>query len=392
MTSLNPRMQTEPDRPSPSTFRILHTEWSKGWGGQEQRILLECRKMRERGHEVLIACQPGSGILEKALDQNLPVERVVIRGGFDPRAILTLRGIIRRERIQVVHTHSGKDSWAAGFAAKLAGADLLVRSRHLAVPISNHPLNFVHRMADGIITTGGAIRGTMIRDNGIDPSRIVSIATGVSLARFDPARADGARIRAEFGMPPGALLVTMVAVFRRMKRHDLLLQAAVRLRDRFPGIRFLLVGDGPGRQGIEQTILASGLSADCLLAGHRDDIPDILAASDIVVLTSESEGVPQSLSQAMAMRRPVVASPVGGIPELVVDGRTGLIAETGNADAFVHAIARLASDPALRSTLGEAAREHVLADYTDEVMARKTEEFYRHLLALKSGAPPASRP
>lgn len=380
---MSPDNESRPSTVPRPPLRILHTEWSMGWGGQEHRILLECRKMEERGHRTLIACQPGSGILERARARGLRTEEVVIRGGFDPRAIAALWRIIRRERIQVVNTHSGKDSWAAGFAAKLARADLLVRSRHIALPISNNPLNFVYRMTDGIITTGEAVRDMMIHRNGMDPGKILSIPTGVSLARFDPSLADGSRIRAEFGIPAGVPVVSMVAVFRAMKRHDVLLQAAVGLVREHPGIRFLLVGEGPGRAGIEQAIRSSGLAGACLLTGHREDVPDLLAASDIVVLTSDLEGVPQSLSQAMAMARPVVAAAVGGIPELVIDGRTGLIAEAGNADSFARQMSRLAGDPALRATLGAAAREHVLQGYTDDIMARRTEEFYGRLLERK---------
>lgn len=381
---MSPDNESRPSMVPRPPLRILHTEWSMGWGGQEHRILLECRKMEERGHRTLIACQPGSGILERARARGLRTEEVVIRGGFDPRAIAALWRIIRRERIQVVNTHSGKDSWAAGFAAKLARADLLVRSRHLSVAISNNPLNFVYAMADGIITTGEAIRETMIRTNSMDPAKIVSIATGVSLGRFNPALADGSRIRNEFGIPADVLLVTMVAVLRSMKRHDLFIRAATKVRRQFPGIRFLLVGEGPGRAGIQQLIQSSGLAPSCILAGYRDDVPDIMAASDIVALTSDRfEGVPQSLSQAMAMARPVVAAAVGGIPELVIDGRTGLIAEAGNADSFARQMSRLVGDPALRATLGAAAREHVLEGYTDDIMARRTEEFYWRLLERK---------
>jgi glycosyltransferase involved in cell wall biosynthesis len=169
-----------------------------------------------------------------------------------------------------------------------------------------------------------------------------------------------------------------------MKRHDLFLRAAVELKQRFRGIRFLLVGEGPGRATIEQLIRDFGLTSDCILAGYRDDIPDILAASDIVALTSDRfEGVPQSLSQAMAMARPIVAAPVGSIEELVLHERTGLIAEAGNAESFARQIARLVADPALRATLGKAAREHILASYTDDIMARRTEEFYWRLLERK---------
>ena len=381
---MNPVNEPRSEGAPQSLFRILHTEWSMGWGGQEQRILLECRKMEERGHRMLIACQPGSGILGRARACGLRTEEVVIRGSFDPRAIAALWRIIRRERIQVVNTHSGKDSWAAGFAAKLARADLLVRSRHLSVPISNNPLNFVYSMADGFITTGEAIRETMIGNNGIDPAKIISIPTGVSLGRFNPDFTKALRLRSEFGISADAILLTMVAVLRSMKRHDLFLRAAVELKQQFQGIRFLLVGEGPCRATIEKLIRDFGLTSDCILAGYRDDSPDILAASDIVALTSDRfEGVPQSLSQAMAMARPIVAAPVGSIEELVLHERTGLIAQAGNAESFARQIARLVADPALRGTLGKAAREHILASYTDDSMARRTEEFYWRLLERK---------
>ena len=364
-------------------FNILHTEWSNGWGGQEQRIILECRKMRQLGHKVVIACQPGSGILQKAREFDIPVEEVVMRGSADPVAVWNLYQVIGKHRINVVNTHSGKDSWPAGFAAKLARIDLLVRTRHLSVPISNSPFNIVYRMTDGIVTTGEAIRNTMIADNGIAPEKILSIATGVSLERFD-ARAGKPELKAELGIPEGATVVTMVAVLRSMKRHDLLVAAAAQLRSRFPDTRFLIVGDGPGRETIQGQVRDAGLADRVIMTGHRNDVPELLAISDLAVLTSDrNEGVPQSLSQAMAMERPVVAAPVGSTAELVIDGKTGLMAEIGNAASFAAAIGRLLEDEALRRELGRQARAHILSDYTDDKMVEKTVAFYEKLLAAK---------
>jgi glycosyltransferase involved in cell wall biosynthesis len=365
-------------------YTVLHTEWSSGWGGQEQRIILESRKMIELGHRVIIACQPGSGIMAKALETGIPVEEVRIRGSFDLRAVLDLYRLIRRERITVVNTHSGKDSWVGGFAAKLAGAPLLIRTRHLSVPVSTNPLNIVYRLPDGIITTGIAIKDTMIATNRIPPGKIISIATGVSLDRFDREQVDGSRLKQQLGLPDDCLVVTMVAVLRSMKRHDLLVKAAGLLRERFPTVRYLLVGEGPGRAGIEKLIEEEGLADRIILTGYRGDIPEILSLSDLVVLTSDRfEGVPQSLSQAMAMARPVVASPVGGIGELVLDGVTGLHAETGSAESYADAIGTLLADAGLRKKLGEAAHEHVIKNYTDTVMINSTVSFYEKLLEIK---------
>lgn len=366
------------------SFSILHTEWSKGWGGQGQRIILECRNLIALGHRVIIACQPGSIILKKARENGIPVEEVRIRGKFDLVAICDLCRLIRKHRIMVVNTHSSKDTWVGSLAAKLAGVPLLVRTRHISKSISNNPFNFIHRLADGFSTTGELIRDDMIRDNRISPDRILSIPSGVSLERFDPSTADGARVRREFGISGQCQVVTMVAVYRGMKRHDLLVNAATVLQQSFPEVKFLLVGKGTDSDALKKLVSEAGLQGTVICIGHRDDIPDIMSASDVVVLTSDrDEGVPQALSQAMAMQRPVVAAPIGSIPELVLDGRTGLLARTGDAQSFAEMIGRLLVDEQLRARLGKAARLHVLENYTDDIMARKTIAFYKRLLARK---------
>jgi len=367
-----------------TSLNILHTEWSNGWGGQEQRIILECRKMRERGHQVVIACQPGSGILAKAKEWGIAVEEVVMRGSIDPLAVRDLYRVIKRHRIDVVSSHSGKDSWSAAFAAKLARVKLLVRTRHLSLPISQNPFNFVYGMVDGIVTTGEALRDTIIADNGFSPEKIVSIPTGVSLERFSNDCSAASRLKSSLGIPEGAPVVCMVAVLRGMKRHDLLIAAAAELRGDYPEARYLVVGDGPGREGVEELVRETGMEDRFILTGYRNDIPEILACSDLFVLTSDRfEGVPQSITQAMAMGRPVVAAPVGSIPELVLDGVTGLLAETGDAASFARAMRRLLGDGALRAAMGQAGRAHVLAGYTDDIMAQKTLDFYQLLLARK---------
>lgn len=364
------------------TYRILHTEWSSGWGGQEQRIIMECTKLISRGHTVIIACQPDSSLFKKATERRILVEPVVIRGSFDLRAVWDICRIIRKHGINVVNTHSGKDSWVGGFAAKLAGVDLLIRTRHIAIPLSNSPLNFIHRMADGIVTTGEHIREAMIARNRIMPERIVSIPTGIALDRFTP-EVDGGRVRGELGIDPNARVVTMVAIVRRLKRHDVLISAARLLKERFPDARYLVVGDGPGFDKIKGLATDGGVADRFIFTGHREDVPEILAASDLFVLTSEKEGVPQSVAQAMAMEKAVVASPIGGIPELVRDGETGLMAKPSDPASFAAALSTLLEDEPLRRRLGKAARNHVLKSFTDETMVTRTLDFYDCLLKRK---------
>jgi hypothetical protein len=147
-------------------MRILHTEWSDGWGGQERRVVSEIAGMRSRGHEVWLANRPAARIAAEAERRGIPALRLPFRSAFDPATVYRLRDFIRRERIDVVNTHSGKDSWAGGMAARLAGVKL-VRTRHLDLPLRRSPAEERFRY---LYTTE---RGTAVR--GTDPRRIPRI-------------------------------------------------------------------------------------------------------------------------------------------------------------------------------------------------------------------------
>jgi glycosyltransferase involved in cell wall biosynthesis len=363
-------------------WSIVHTEWSDGFGGQEHRILLECGEMMRRGHEALIVCRPEAVLSSKARQAGIPVAAVPIRSSADMAAVAAMIGIFRKQRATVVNTHSGKDSWVGSIAAKIARVPLLIRTRHISVPIRRSAFNMIYRWPDGYITTGEMIREHLI-GKGIPTDRVVSIPTGVDLGRFS-AGVDGKRIREEFGIAPETFLVSMIGVLRSWKRHDLLLEALRLLKGRSVPVRALVVGEGPRREVIAEEIREKGISDVALLTGYREDIPEILAASDAVVLASDRfEGVPQVILQAMAMTRPVVASPVGGIPEVVRPEETGLLCPAGDGPAYGDALSRLAGDPDLRERLGRAGRELVLAGYTATAMGDRTESFYSRLTGKK---------
>jgi glycosyltransferase involved in cell wall biosynthesis len=236
-------------------------------------------------------------------------------------------------------------------------------------------------MADGIVTTGETIRNDLITRNKLPAERIISIATGVSIKRFDPQAVDTSALRRDLELPDDSQVVTMVAVLRMMKRPDLFVEAAKMLRDRFPKAYYLIVGEGPGREWISGLVRDSGMAERIIMTGYRQDVEAVFALADVAVLTSDrNEGVPQSLSQAMAMGKPVVAAPVGSTAELVRHEETGLMVACGDASSFAGAIARLLESPDLRRRLGEAARRHVLDNYTDDIMIDRTIAFYDKLL------------
>ncbi|MFH1091883.1 MAG: glycosyltransferase [Pseudomonadota bacterium] len=278
-------------------LKVLHTEWSDGLGGQEMRILLEAKTIAALGHQVTILSRPGCRIVDQARETGLRVIETPMRESYDLPALFRLVMLFRRERFNVINTHSSVDSWLASAAAKLTRAPVLVRTRHLSVPVSDHFLNFVYRWPDGIVVTAEATRRRLIEVNRIDPERIATIPTGVDLNRFHPDL-DPGDIRARLGLAPGLRVATMVAVLRSWKRHEVFLEAAAELAANRPELRFLVVGEGPRRPHIEEKIRELNLGQKVIMTGHRLDIPEILAISDVTALTSESsEGVPQSVLQ-----------------------------------------------------------------------------------------------
>ncbi len=358
---------------------ILHTEWSTGWGGQEIRIINEARGVTERGHRVVIVAPPGARILAQAHAAGLPTRELAMRHGFDAGAIVRLQRIIRNEHADIVNTHSSVDSWIGAFAARLARVKL-VRTRHLSKPLSRHLLNFVHRMPDATITTGEAIRRQLIERNGLRPEAVVSVATGVDTGHFSPRPCAG-EFKTALRLPPDAKIISKVAVLRRFKRHDVLVNAAALLHPPLD-VHVLIAGEGSGRAKIEQLIQTLRLTDRVRLLGHVTDVRPLLSCSDVVVSSSGShEGVPQSLAQALAMARPVVATDVGGTGELIIHEHTGLLVPPNDPPALAAAVERLLREPSFAQQCGERGRAHVLAHYSHERMIDRVLALYERLLA-----------
>jgi glycosyltransferase involved in cell wall biosynthesis len=358
---------------------IVHTEWSKGWGGQEIRIVSEASGVGARGHRVVIAARPECQILARASAAGLATYPLPMRNGFDLRAIAALGRIIRREQADIVNTHSSVDSWVGAFAAKLTRTKL-IRTRHLSAPWRRHPLNFVYHMPDAIITTGEALRQQLIDHNRLDPGRILSIPTGIDVTQFSP-RPCSSETKTALGIPASARVVTKVAVLRSFKRHDLLLDAIALLRERTP-LYVVLVGGGSRREGIAAHAAARGIAERLRLVGHVEDVRPMLACSDVVVSASGShEGVPQALAQALAMERPVVATNVGSVAELIEDQRTGLLVPPNDPSALAAAIERLLKDPTFAQECAVRGRTLVVQQYSHAVMIERLLALYERLLA-----------
>lgn len=341
--------------------------------------------MAGRGHEVFLAARPHGRIAREARSKGFPVLHLPMRHNLDWVSIARLARFLRRERIDVVNTHSGVDSWIGGIAARLARRPVLVRTRHLHLPLHRHWLNFVHYLPERIVSCGETMRELLVRECRFPEAQVVSIPTGVDFSRFAPARGREA-VRRELALPEDAFVILMVGVIRAVKRHEVALRAVQSLARRIENARLVIAGDGPMSGDMQRLARELGIAGGVSFLGHRDDVADLMGAADCLLLTSRSEGVPQAVTQALGLGLPVVATAVGGVPELVGHESGGLLVPPEDPEAAAAAIERLARDPELARKLARRGREHVLARYSLEAMLERTEREYAALLEAKGRA------
>jgi len=351
--------------------KIVHTEASLGWGGQEIRILSESQGLIARGHAVQILCPAEARIFSEAARWRVPVTALPV-GRKRPLGVKVLYEWLKRTRCDVVCTHSSTDAWLAAFALLALGRPVpMVRMRHISAPVpTNAPTRWLYtRATTRIVTTGEALKEDLINKNRFPARRIDSVPTGVDAKRYRPG--DRAAARAALKLPQSGMLVGIVATLRDWKGHEYLIDALPE------SAHLVIVGDGPRRQILENYVDSRGARARTTFAGDQADVVPWLQALDIFVLPSfANEGVPQALIQAMMTALPCVTTHAGSIAELAHDGETALVVPTKDPGAIRAALERLLRDQPLRNKLGEAARKHAAANFSLERMLDRMEAIY----------------
>ena len=345
------------------------------------RVLAELQWMKEQGHWVALAAHPRSAIAREAEAARIPFRPLYTHKALLPFEIVRLAAWLAWNRVEVVNTHSSNDAWLAGLAARLAVRPILIRSRHIEV---DYPNRFFSGLAyrvlpEHILTTSQRIADRLVEELRVPPGRITSIPTGVDLRRF--RLSEIGTLHQMLGLPTETALVGMISVLRSWKGHATLLDAAATLLSSAPRpIHFVIAGDGPGREELENKILREPWKNHVTLLGHRTDVPQVLASLDVLVLPSFAhEGIPQIILQAQAMGRAVVATTVGGIPEVVEDGVNGLLVPPRDPVALAEKIQLLLGDPVLRSRLGQAARQEIEKAHTLDAMGERLLGLYASL-------------
>ena len=357
-------------------IKVLHTEWSEGWGGQEIRIINEMLSIRELGVDVYLACRKHSLIKEKALKENIQVFTLPFRGNADLKTLFQLRKIIQHHQINIVNTHSGKDTWVGGLAAKTSKAKF-IRTRHLSNPIRPNRTNFINELADFIFTTGESVRESMVKNNRIKASKIISVPTGIDTNLFNPKKYNSRECRDLFGIANDQIVISIIAVLRQFKRHDLFIEMAAELIKRFPNksFIFLIAGDGPMKDKLVKQAEELKINNRIRFLGYVEKVPELLAATDIFVLSSDSkEGVPQSVMQALFMKKHTVATNVGSTSDLL-NGENFILVKPNSVQEIIDGVIAQLDKPPVNES------ESLISDkFGKYAMAEKILEIYKKLL------------
>ena len=360
-----------------TALRVLHLDTERGWRGGERQALWLARELARLGHASFVATRPGGLLAAAASDAGLEVVPCAPLAPADPFAAWRLRRAVARGRFEVVHAHSG-NAVTLGAAATLGTGAKLVVTRRVDFPLNRGPgTRWKYGRAAAVVAISRRVRDVLVA-SGVPAGKLSVVPDGVDLSR-EMAPAGTGRLRS-LGVRSGVPLIVMVAALVGHKDPLTFVRAVASARERGAVFHALLVGEGFLAATVRVEVERLGLAGALTLAGWQDDADALIAAADVVALSSREEGQGSVLLDAMQCGKPIAATAAGGIPDVVLDGQTGLLAPPGDVAALGEALARLCGDPALRQRLGAAGRSRV-REFDVARTAALTLEVYRRVLA-----------
>ncbi|MCX7894341.1 MAG: glycosyltransferase family 4 protein [Thermoanaerobaculum sp.] len=348
--------------------------------GSVRQMLEAAREMARRGHEVMVVTRPDPLLVEELQGSKVAYTPLPLRHEADWASVRAFARLAREHRLQVVHVHKGI-AHAVSLAATWLGARYaLFVNRGVTFPVGFFSRwKYRSRRVTKVVAVCEAIRRVVLASTGLPEDKVVTVYAGVDTERFHPERVDGLRVRQELGIPSAAPLVGHVGI-RDWKGWRELVAAFVEVRRKIPEAQLLLVGcRSPAQAGEVVDFAASlGLRGGVHATLARRDMPHVLAACDLVVDPSwAGTGITGTIREALALAKPVVATAVGGNPELVVDGVCGLLVPPRDLATLAAAMVRLLKDRELAQRLGQAGRARVEAGFSTAVRGARLEELYQ---------------
>jgi sugar transferase (PEP-CTERM/EpsH1 system associated) len=374
-----------PVSPSRTTVcQVLHTLHI---GGAEVLVARLTRRMRERYRFVFVCLDDIGTLGEELRSEGFPVFVVERKPGLDWRCPWRLARFLRQERVDLIQAHQYTPFFYALLARLIYRQPPILFTEH-----GRHQPDYPRRkrmianrlllrQRDRVVGVGEAVRQALIVNEGIPPGRAQVVYNGIDVDAFTPrTHQREAAVRDELGLGPDDLVLLQVARLDYLKDHLTAVRTIGRVATRVPSVRLILVGEGPERLAIQAEVERLGLAQHIRFLGLRKDVGQLLQGADLFLLTSISEGIPLTVIEAMATSLPVVATRVGGMEEVVVEGETGYLAPAKDDAALAEAVLKLAASPKLRRHLGERGRQRACSLFSEAAMAERYGVLYEEML------------
>jgi glycosyltransferase involved in cell wall biosynthesis len=380
-------------------IRILHIHTLPIVSGSGINTFLSMQGMDKTYYEVELACAPG-GRLISLVEENHMVARTFknmvqpLHPFKDTLALLDLTAFLGKNPYHIVHTHNSKAGFLGRLAAKLAGVPVIVHTVHGFAFHDEEPLwrqrlfrnleRLASRWSDRMIFISQPLIDWALKDHIVGEDKITKIYSGIQLDKFHPVKNEEKdRIRGKWSLRKEEAVVGIVSKLWEGKGHTVLIEAFKLLKEKIRDAKLVIVGEGHLYDELFRQVDDNGLRESVLFTGFQMDVSEIIATFDVAVLPSFFEGMGRVILEAMAMEKPIVASRVGGIPDLIDHGLNGLLVRPGDARGLADALERLLSDNGLAKKLGREGRKRIKDQFSADVMVQSIEKLYRELLARK---------
>jgi sugar transferase (PEP-CTERM/EpsH1 system associated) len=370
----------------------MHVVYSLQPGGMELGVVKLVNGLNRAAVRSSICSTTPGGALKSLVANDVAVLELRRRKGNDPRLVWNLYQVFRRERPDIVHTHAWGTLLEGLVAARLARVPIVVHGEHGTLQLKRRQRvaqRIAWKAADRMLSVSSRLAERISHDTGLPLARMTVIRNGVDLNRFQ--RVDRADARARLGFAEDELVAIAVGRLVPVKDHVTLLEATALARCNGRRFTLAIAGDGPLRTTLEERARALGLDAAVRFLGHRADVETVLAAADLFVLSSVSEGLSNTILEAMATGLPVVATRVGGADEMVEDGVTGVLVPASSPSEMAAALTAVFADADVRRTMGTRGRGRAEAEFSLETMVRRYESLYLELARAADPATLASR-
>lgn len=362
-------------------MKVLYLTESVGWSGGAEQLLMMARALRDRGHELTIGCQPGSDIMGRARGAGLSVESVRMRQDYDLLGARAVARMARRRGVDVLHAQHSTAHAIGLLASWWVKKPAFVVTRRVVFPIKRNPFSrwkYLSSRIAGYVAVCGPVKEELMKA-GVPSARIEVIPSVIN--GHAVSRAEGESLRRELSLTAGLPLVGMVGNYADFKGHEYFLRAAAGVLSRFPSVRFLVAGRDTEK--LRPMTEELGIAPSVLILGFRTDVPRILAALDIFVMPSLQEAAATALREAMAAGLPAIGTSVGGIPEAIQDGETGLLVPPADSERLAQAMMRLLEHPEWARTLAQCGQTWVRSQFSLERAATQMEAFYQRLILAR---------